>query len=320
MRSKIAASPAPAQALLNWALAVKRRQLYRHETPSILMDALLFRRFRDALGGRVRLIVSGGAPILPDVYDFLISAVCPNIAQGYGLTEVAASVAVSEVPQLGACDNGAVSQTAQLKLVRVDGLNYDPRGLPMRGEVLVRGPQVFKGYYKDDALTRAVLDDDGWYRTGDIGGFTQDGYLQIVDRVKQLVKLSQGEYLSLTALSDVYGATPGVKNIYVYADSHHDAPLAVVIPGPELVKQWELKGLVSFVGNAEAEAEVLALLRKTAEQQGIPGFGRIASVLLDEEEFSVENGLLTPSMKPQWPSLKKKYEASLIERFNRRAT
>jgi long-chain acyl-CoA synthetase len=184
----------------------------------------------------------------------------------------------------------------------------------------VRGPHVFKGYYKDDELTSMMLDADGWYKTGNIGGFAADGYLQIVDHAKQLVKLSQGEYLSLTALADAYGATPGVKNIYVYADSHHDAPLAVVIPGPELVKQWELKGVAKYVGNADAEAEVLALLRKTAEQQGIPGFGRVASVLLDDEEFSVENGLLTPSMKPQWPSLKKKYEASLIERFNRKGT
>jgi long-chain acyl-CoA synthetase len=262
--------------------------------------------------------VSGGTPILPDVYDFLIAAVSPNIVQGYGLTEVAASVAVSEVPQLRPCDNGAVSQTGAVKLVRVDGVNYDPRGSPMRGEVVIRGPQVFKGYYKDDELTREVLDAEGWYRTGDIGGFTEDGYLQIVDRVKQLVKLSQGEYLSLTALSDIYGSTPGLKNVYVYADSHHDAPLAVVVPGPELTGQWELQGIAKFIGNAEAEAQVIALLNKTAEKQKLRGFERIAQVLLDNEEFSIENGLLTPSMKPQWPSLKKKYEASLIELFKRK--
>jgi long-chain acyl-CoA synthetase len=136
--------------------------------------------------------------------------------------------------------------------------------------------------------------------------------------VKQLVKLSQGEYLSLTALSEVYGATPGFKNVYVYADSHHDAPLAVVVPAPELVKQWELQGINKFVGNEKAEAQVVELLGQTAEKQKLRGFERISMVLLDDEEFSVENGLLTPSMKPQWPSLKKKYEASLIELFEQK--
>jgi long-chain acyl-CoA synthetase len=315
MKTKIEGQSGAKKALVKWALALKRRQLYDRENVSLLLDGVVFRPFREALGGRVRLIVSGGAPILPDVYDFLIAAVSPNIVQGYGLTEVAASVAVSEVPQLGPCDNGAVSQTSKVKLVKVDGLNYDPRGSPMRGEVLVQGPHIFKGYYKDEELTRQVLDAEGWYRTGDIGGFTENGYLQIVDRAKQLVKLSQGEYLSLTALSDTYGATPGLKNVYVYADSHHDAPLAVVVPGPELVKQWELQGIGKFIGNAEAEAQVLALLNRTAQEQRLRGFERIARVLLDSEEFSVENGLLTPSMKPQWPSLKKKYEASLIELF-----
>jgi long-chain acyl-CoA synthetase len=286
---------------------------------SLLLDLVVFRSFREALGGRARLIVSGGAPIRPDVYDFLIAAVTPNIVQGYGLTEVAAAVAVSEVPQLGPCDNGAVSQAAHVKLASVPGMNYDPRGRPMRGEVLVRGPGVFRGYYKDSDLTQEVLDDEGWYRTGDIGGFTEDGYLQIVDRVKQLVKLSQGEYVSLTALADAYGAAPGIRNVFVYADSHHDAPLAVAVPGPELIEQWKEKGIVKFVGNAQAERYVQELFARTAEEQRLRGFERVAAVLLDDEEFSVENGLLTPSMKPQWPSLKKKYEASLIELYRQTA-
>jgi long-chain acyl-CoA synthetase len=194
-------------------------------------------------------------------------------------------------------------------------MDYDPRGSPMRGEVLVSGPQVFKGYYRDEALTRDALGEGGWYRTGDVGGFTESGYLQIVDRVKQLVKLSQGEYISLTALADAYAATPGLRSVFVYADAHRDAPIAVAVPGPELAAEWQLRGIAKFVGNAEAEDQVLKLFGRTAEEQRLRGFERIAKVMLDDEEFSVENGLLTPSMKPQWPALKKKYEAAMIELY-----
>jgi long-chain acyl-CoA synthetase len=312
MKAKISQQSRLKQALITRALSFKRRQVYAHRPSSLLLDSIIFRPFLKALGGRVRLIVSGGAPILPDVYDFLISAITPNIAQGYGLTEVAASVAVSEIPQLSPSDNGAVSQTSDVKLRRVPGLDYDPRGCPMCGEVLVRGPHIFKGYFKAPELTAEVLDADGWYATGDIGMISPQGYLRIVDRAKQLVKLSQGEYISMSSLNDIYGSTPGLKNVYVFADSHHDAPSAVVVPGPDLVEEWTNQGIPEFIGNAVARDKVVGMLRKTAEAQQLRGFERISLVLLDDEEFTIENGLLTPSMKPQWPSLRKKYEHQLL--------
>jgi long-chain acyl-CoA synthetase len=317
MQSKIREQSKLKQALVNFAIQMRTKAAYRRKPHSLLFDWLVCGPFAAVLGGRVRLIVSGGAPILPDVYDFLIGALSPNIVQGYGLTEVAASVSVSVAVSLGSSSNGPVSIAAEVTLRRVDGLAYDPRGTPPSGEVLVRGSHVFRGYYKNEELTRQVLDEEGWFATGDIGTITPDGVLQIIDRVKQLVKLSQGEYLSITTLTDVYGATQGVQSVYIYADSHHDAPVAVVVPGKELVDQWATEGIAQFVGNRSAEEDVLKRLAETAAAQKLRGFERVANVVLDAEEFSVENGLLTPSLKPQWPMLRKKYESALLGLFAR---
>ena len=313
MKQKISELPRFKRMLVEATLRFKGRCLHSGRPHSLLLDALVLAPFRKSLGGRVRLIVSGGAPILPDVYEFLIAAITPNIVQGYGLTEVAASIAVSEIPQLSSKANGCVSQTSEVKLRKVEGLLYDPRGEVIAGEILVRGPHVFKGYYKDQALTDEVIDKDGWFATGDVGVINGDGYVEIVDRAKQLVKLSQGEYISITMLTDIYSTTPGVRNIYVYANSHHDAPLAVVVPDEALIEKWKSAGITEFKGSKAAADEVLGLLRETAVANNLRGIERIAAVLLDDKEFTVDNGLLTPSMKLQWKSLAAKYEGALLE-------
>lgn len=312
MKTQISHLPSIVQTILNYAMKWKSHQFKNGKPFSLLLDTLLFRNFINALGGKVRLIVSGGAPILPDVYDFLTLTITPNIVSGYGLTEVAASVSVSEIPTPNALDVGAVSLTSQVKLRAVPGLSYNPRGSPMCGEILVRGPHVFKGYYKEEEMTKEVLDEDGWYATGDIGTITKDGSVQIIDRVKQLVKLSQGEYISLSTLTDIYGSTPGILNIYVYADSHQDSPLAVVIPKPELIEEWKKQGITDVTKSKEAQRDIIERFEKTAEKNSLRGFEKIKHVLIDTEEFTVANNLLTPSIKPKWQSLRMKYEASLL--------
>jgi long-chain acyl-CoA synthetase len=305
MKERVNALPKALSFLVNYCIG-------KHLGESLILRALIFKRFAAALGGRVRLIVNGGAPIHPDVYEFLRSAICPNICQGYGLTEVSASVSVSAIPDHCPSSNGPPSLTADLKLRRIDGFNCDPRGIPPTGEVLVKGPQVFRGYYRNEALTKEVLDAEGWFATGDIVRINSDGCLEVIDRVKQLVKLSQGEYISVTTLTEIYGSTAGVASVYVYADSFRDRPIAAVVPSSELVEEWKSNGIEVYIGNKRAEEWVVGLLGNTADKNELRSFERIDSVLLDSDEFSIENGLLTPAMKPQWTSLRKKYEALLL--------
>lgn len=311
MQSKIDSLPFLKRNLVKTVLAQKNFAIENHRPISLLCDIVLS-PFRQALGGRVRLVVSGGAPILPDVFNFMRAGICPNIIQGYGLTEVGASVCVSEVPTIDSCDNGTVSITSQVKLRAVEGMKYNPRGEIKEGEILIRGPHVFQGYYKQNELTKEVLQ-DGWFATGDIGRITKEGHINIIDRAKQLVKLSQGEYLSITTLTDIYGSADGILNIYIYADSMHDAPAAVVVPNKEIIKEWKLKGIDEFQNSTACKKEILDNLNECATKNKLRGFERIKYIYLETAEFTVDNGLLTPSMKPQWQSLRKKYESIILE-------
>jgi long-chain acyl-CoA synthetase len=319
MRKKIAALPAPKKWFIEKAISTKVNAVKSGKANSAIIDMIAFKPFFDFFGGRLRFIISGGAPILSDVYDFLRATITPNIIQGYGLTETCAGLAVQELPAYNPADTGSCGLATDIKLRRVDGLNYDPRGEVMAGELLVRGPCVFQGYYKAPELTKEVLSEDGWFATGDIVQITENNVLKIVDRAKQLVKLSQGEYLSVTSLNDVYSSADGVANIYIFADSHHDAPAAVVIPTKETLDSWKARGITEPKESNAAKKDILQNLTDCAQKNELRGFERVKAVVIDTEEFSIENGLLTPSMKPQWQSLRKKYEKVLIDEMKAHA-
>ncbi|OHT10613.1 AMP-binding enzyme family protein [Tritrichomonas foetus] len=317
MSKKIEALPKISKMLVKTALRLKKEALLNDKPQSLILDALLLSKFREALGGRCRLIVSGGAPILPDVYELIRSAVTPNIIQGYGLTELCAGACIQ---QRNATKNsmvvGPVSITADLKFRRVPGMQYEPQGNPPSGEIMLRGPGMFSEYYKEPELTKEAII-DGWFATGDVGVLLPDGTVQIIDRVKQLVKLSQGEYLSLTHVTDVYNKAEGVEHIYVYADSTHNKPVAVVIPAKNMIDEWKKRGIEQFVGSSVCENEIVKNMGVAAEREKLRGFEKIEHIILDDTEFTVENGLLTPSQKPKLSAMRTKYEAKLIELYSK---
>jgi len=316
MKTNIDKLPAPKRMLVRWALKSKNDALMNDKPHSLFIDMVLFKAFRQALGGRIRLIVSGGAPILPEVYEFLRAAITPNILQGYGLTEVCAAGCLQEIGSKNPSAVGCISLPNDLRLRKVEGMDYDPNGKVPAGEIMFRGPSLFKCYHKDPKLTEDSLV-DGWFATGDIGMMTSDGSIQIIDRAKQLVKLSQGEYISITSLTDKYGLAKGVANIYVYADSHHNLPIAVVIPTNEQAEEWKKKGIEDYTVSPIAVEDMMTNLGEIVKQHNLRGFEKMGAVLLDSTEFSIENGLLTPSQKPQLSKLRNKYESRLIELYNK---
>ena len=121
----------------------------------------------------------------------------------------------------------------------------------------------------------------------------------------------------MTYLNDTYSRTPGVASIYVYADSHHDAPAAVVVPTKEKLAEWAARGITDPVENKIVIDELKEALLKYHAEAHLRGFERIQKIVVDTEPFSTDNGLLTPSMKPQWKSLRKKYEARIIEVYDK---
>jgi long-chain acyl-CoA synthetase len=165
-------------------------------------DALVFNKFREILGGRVRSMITGSAPISKDVLAFLKIAFCCQIKEGYGQTESAAAVAITweNDPEVGTV--GSPFTSCEVKLLDVADMNYtsedkDEFGRPTpRGEICYRGPNAFKGYFRQPEMTAEALDKDGWVHTGDIGMMdVSKGTIKIIDRKKNIFKLSQGEYI-----------------------------------------------------------------------------------------------------------------------------
>jgi len=317
MKQKIEELPPLLRRIIRLTISTKQAALLQNRPSSLLLDSIFFTPFRSALGGRIRLIVSGGAPILPDVYEIIRCCVSPNIIQGYGLTECSAAACVQNRLQTqNPLAVGPVSIIADLKLRRVPGMEYDPQGVPKAGEIMLRGPGIVKGYYKEEELTRETFK-DGWFATGDVAMLLEDGTFQIIDRVKQLVKLSQGEYLSLTFLTDVYSEAKFVQFIYVYADSHHNKPVAVVVPTKKARDDWAARGITDIENSAEVKKEILKSLEEKATEKKIPRYAVIADVLIDLEEFTVENGMLTPSQKPKLSVMNHKYAGPLMELYSK---
>ncbi|KAK8866684.1 hypothetical protein M9Y10_009651 [Tritrichomonas musculus] len=317
MNEQISKLPSFLQTVIRKAIDIKAEKT-RHNIPhSLLSDMLLFSKFRAALGGRLRLIVNGGAPILDNVFRFLCATVTPNILQGYGLTEVSAGLAVQELPVWNPMTVGASSVACDVKLRRVEGADYDPRAPEEpAGELLVRGPILFREYYKQPELTKEVLV-DGWFATGDVCKFTKEGQLQIIDRAKQLVKLSQGEYLSLTTLSDNYSMADVATFVYVYADSRHDQPIAVVFPKKEKIAEWQARGITDIQHSDVVKQEILESLAKIHKLMEMRGFERISDIVIELEEPTNENGLMTPSMKPQYATFKRRFGEDLEACYRR---
>ncbi|KAK9161773.1 hypothetical protein Syun_008114 [Stephania yunnanensis] len=219
---------------------------YKHRQASPLADLLAFRKVtgknnvfsvvKAKLGGRVRLIISGGAALSTELEEFLRVTSCAFVIQG--LTETCGLSTISfpdEMCMLGAV--GVPSVYTELRLEEVPDMGYSPFGDPPRGEICVRGKPIFSGYYKNPELTKEAFK-DGWFHTGDIGELLPSGAMKIIDRKKNIFKLSQGEYIAVEYLEKIYSFTPIVEDIWVYGDSFKSKLVAVVVPNERNTKKW----------------------------------------------------------------------------------
>lgn len=186
----------------------------------------------------------------------------------------------------------------EIKLVDVPDANYLTTNQPKpQGEIWVRGSSVTKGYFKQEALTKEALTDEGWLRTGDVGEWNSDGTLSVIDRIKNLVKLSNGEYIALEKLESVYKTALGVSNICVYGDSLQARPVAIVMPIKATLKELASKVNVDASGksfeelcaNAEIKKAFLGELQKQAKSASLKPSEIVFDIHLTHEEWSSEN-------------------------------
>lgn len=175
----------------------------------------------------------------------------------------------------------------------------------VQGEIVMRGPMLFAGYYKDPEKTKAEFDADGFFHTGDIGTLTPQGCLKIIDRKKNIFKLAQGEYIAVEYVESKFSRSEAVEQIWVYGNSLESALVAVVVPKPSWLSKF------SGAEDPAATKAMLEELTKTGKEAGLKGFEMVKAVHLEPEPFSVENDLMTPSMKVKRPQLQKKYQPQL---------
>ena len=319
--AKIKAAGGLKALLFHWGFARKLWALetgYPQHRAAPFFDRLVFSKVKQALGGNVRMIVSGGAPLARHVEDFLKVTMCAPVVQGYGLTETCAASCIA-IPDDGA-DAGTVGPplpSIELRLEAVPDMGCDPLADPPRGEVCIGGPSIFKGYYKDPEKTAEVLGPDGWFHTGDIGELTPSGALKIVDRKKNIFKLSQGEYIAVEKIEAVYKKDPLIEQVWVYGNSFESALVAVVVPvaaalkaalGTRGVEVPAGEGLAAMAARPEARAAVLASLTATGKAAKLKGFELARGVHLDAHQFCVEDDTMTPTFKLKRPQLQKRYQ------------
>ena len=282
-------------------------------------DWLVFNKLRAKLGGRVQFMVSGASPISPDVMSFL--RVCfANVVEGYGLSEVGiVTVSGFDDPSVGHV--GPPLSCVEIKLDDIPDMNYLHTDQPYpRGEICVRGPTVFQGYFNDEAKTREVLDEDGWFHTGDVGCWIPGGKLKIIDRKKNLFKLAQGEYVAPEKIEQICERSPFVFQIFVYGDSLRSDLVAVVSPDPDYILQWaKERGLPEDMNALCQDKGVIMSVLRSIQEQGrsskLHGFEQVKAIHLTPEPFTIEAGLLTPTMKLKRPQLKALFENAIAAMY-----
>ncbi|GHJ89328.1 hypothetical protein NliqN6_5730 [Naganishia liquefaciens] len=307
------------KAIFNKALKLKGSGL---PGMGAITDAVVFNAVKAQTGGRLKICFSGGGSLSPSTQSFVTNSL--NILiQGYGLTETVAMAAILH-PQFYAVGvaGGPVPST-EVKLVDVPEAGYLSTNKLPQGEIWLRGPSIAKGYYKRPDLDKEAFMADGWFKSGDVGQWNPDGTLSIIDRVKNLVKLSHGEYIAIERLESLYKSCPLVANGCVIAKQDHNAPAMIVVVHPANIMSFakshgvdaDADDLEHLCRNKKLNAEVLRELNEHGRKHGLHKIELLEGVILTADEWTPESGLLTAAQKLQRKQIEKRYEDQIKEHY-----
>ncbi|BES89112.1 AMP-Hypothetical protein enzyme [Nesidiocoris tenuis] len=304
------------RALFKFAFEYKKKWM-KHGFSCPLVDKLVFKQTKNMLGGKMRMLLSGGAPLSPDTHELVRICICELVTQGYGLTETCSSAAVMDFWDDTTGRVGPPTSMCNIRLVNWEEGNYRVTDKPFpRGEILIGGANVSKGYYKQPEKTREdffVEDGKNWFRTGDIGEMQRDGSLKIIDRKKDLVKLQAGEYVSLGKVESELKTCPIVENICVYGDSNKDYTVALVVPSqPHLKEIADRLGInqefEELCNNPLVQKAVLDALREHGKKCKLEKFEVPAQLNLVTEVWSPDMGLVTAAFKLRRKDIQIRYQ------------
>lgn len=276
-----------------------KRTGYIYRLKHQLADRLVYSKWRDNLGGKEMWVVTGGAAIRPNIIR-LFTAAKLRLYQGYGMTETSPVISVNQPSDNALGTNGTPLDNTELKIAD-------------DGEILVRGPHVMKGYYKDEKATREIIDEEGWLHTGDIG-YLQDGkYLMITDRKKEIFKLSSGKYIAPQMIENKIRESSFVDNCIVFGE-HQKFASAVIIPNMKELREWCAKNNIN-AGESDEELvgnkDVVAMLNKEMAKinKTLSEYEMIKKSFYTSDTWSVENGMLSQTLKPKRAIILSRYKA-----------
>lgn len=284
--------------LFYWALnlglryEINGRNGWWYEFQLGIANKLIFIKWRQALGGNIAALVSGGAALQPRLARVFWAARIP-VLEGYGLTETSPVITVNGLGK--------------------DQIRFTTVGKPIRdvqvkiaadGEILCKGPNVMKGYYNRPDLTAEVIDRDGFFHTGDIGELTSEGFLRITDRKKEIFKTAGGKYVAPQVLENKYKESPLIEQVMVIGENRK-FPAALIVPSFTVLKEWCKKNNIAYTSVAEM-INLDQVIKKYQEEinkynQEFGKWEQIKQFVLLPREWSIEGGELTPKL-----SLKRK--------------
>ena len=300
----------PKSAVFDWALGVGQKhkpEILAGKTPTStdwkLANRLVFSKIREGMGGEVETFISGGAPLGRELAEWY-ATVGIRIHEGYGLTETSPVIALNTPLNHRI---GTVGKTLPNIEVRI----------AEDGEILVRGPSVFKGYWNRPEETKAALS-DGWFKTGDIGNIDADGYLSVTDRKKDLIKTSGGKFIAPQPIENSLKLNSLVGVPAILGDRRKFAAV-IVSPNFVALEQWARANNIPFSSRQElvANPKVQSLYEEIVEgiNQNLARFEKLKRVLLVADEFTLDNGALTPTLKLKRRVIEERYRQQIDELY-----
>lgn len=298
---------------IQWALKIgkqygavrKVKGLYTLQL--FLARILVLSQWRRKLGGKIRYMVVGAASLQPEI-GRLFSAAGIYTIEGYGMTETAPLISVNRF-EPGMNLFGTVGMPVQGIEVKIDEPNDK-----QEGEILVKGPNVMKGYFKRPELTASVFTDDGWFRTGDVGKFVHHRFLKITDRKKEIFKTSSGKYIAPLPLQQHFEKSPFIQRCLIIG-FQKPFVTALLLPNFQLMESWCVQNHIHWTAPQFMvhNIKVKALFQSEIDRYNasLAGFERVRDFALCYEEWTVENGELTPTLKPVRQKLEEHYSKEI---------
>lgn len=314
---QVLASPPLRRKIFFWALKVGKKfgQVKLSGKPvsfwlrfrRAIANKLVFSKIVAKTGGRIRFFVSGGAPLSRDIAEFFY-AIGLIILEGYGLTETSPVLAVNtlERPKFGTV--GPPIPGVEIKIAP-------------DGEILARGPNIMKGYYKKENETREVFE-EGWFRTGDIGHFDEDGYLVITDRKKDLIITSGGKNVAPQPIENILKTNPYISSVVVIGDRRKFIS-ALIVPNFEKIQDFaRSQGIIySELKDLVANNRILDLIKSEIDKSttNLASYEKIKKIALLDHDFEIAKGEITPTLKVRRASIEQKYRDLIEEMYREEA-